>query len=303
MATCVGYDPNKLGFLSLPREVRDLIYVQVLSLESSPLEAPAYDESRIGVFVPERNQALLKILYPLTPSSYPCQSFVECNQQIGREVGEMTDHLATMDVPPVAKLQVMVDANHCWPTWIRCPGRVERLHELQVDVQLWHTMMDLDLLQFQIIKPLFILINQFVYNGPRFLSPDMSGRRTRVDRCNIKISWPGTWFNLCTWEQCVNNLVGDMAAIACDGALSVYIARIIFCSEYERIGNQEVNCDYPEERKRKWEDYGFYWMTISPHFAAIPASENLEGYKTKRHRLACKFRGAWNFLGRRPSLK
>ena len=276
MATCGGYDPKKLGFLSLPREIRDLIYVRVLSIESSPLKAPAYAESRRGVFIPERAQAVLKIFYPLTSSSYPCQSFVECNQQISREVGEMTDHLATRSEPSVAKLHVMVDANHCWPTWVRCPGRVERLHELQVDVQLWRTMMDLDLLQFQIIKPLFILINQSVYNGPRFLSLDMSGRKTRVDRCTIKISWPGTWFNLCTWEQCVNNLVGDMAAIACDGALSRYIARIIFCSEYERIGNQEVNCDYPEERKRRWEDYGFYWRTKSPRFAVMPASENLE---------------------------
>ena len=153
-----------LGFFSLPQEMRDQIYVEVLTGEVDPPISPDDIGPRLKVSFSvgtARSKKTRTIRYPRTLTN---QGLTNCNKTIKAEIREMNAKQAFPRPLSIFKLDVVM--NNVWPTWIRCPNPFNHIEHLQVTVRSFHSS---HTHLVGLVEPLIRLLNQLANHGPRFL--------------------------------------------------------------------------------------------------------------------------------------
>lgn len=287
MASACQDVSDQTGFLSLPRELRDQIYLDVLKSESTQPESPqsAWPREEVIIYGGQR------IYYPLHPDTNPFRSLLGCRRQIRTEVQQLYDHLESGHALPLFKLDVLVDGNFSWPTWILCPGRSEHVQDLQVDLRIFHNgyhRSSYDQDATLAIRPLFLLLNQFMFHGSNFLCKGLPTRSTNVEACTVNIL-PGESDykigGLAADEGIINSLFNDSGMLAFHGALSSSIQSIRFRSQ-PRIGDIQIDERASQDQREHWARHGFY-CCIQPESPVIQDNE------TRPQHLLHKIKKVW----------
>ena len=177
--------------LSIPREIRDEIYLALLQSPSEPPPCPEYAGPRFAGFgsEPERGNG---VFYPTDVyPRYACQSLQACNHQMNTEVREALAHHDTSGRGLDFKLDLMIQNRHIWPTWTLFPGPITHIRNLEVEMRIFD---GCQAVQFggdggpgAIFRPLFHLLSGLFHHGPQFVYMGPFERRLHVDTMVFKI--------------------------------------------------------------------------------------------------------------------
>lgn len=118
------------NLLTLPREIRDDIYLAVLQSPSEPPQSPEDAGPRFAGFGSDLERGN-NVFYPTAVyPRYACQSLQACNHQMNIEVRELLDRHDTSQRGLDFKLDLMI--HHCdiWPTWTLLPGPIAHIRNL-----------------------------------------------------------------------------------------------------------------------------------------------------------------------------
>ena len=159
----------RTSFSSLPREVRDEIYLAVLQTPSPPPPSP-HDA---GLRSPKYHcRHVIYLTAP--PFRHACQDLLACNHQINAELQEV---FARHDRPWLHdldfKLDLMIKGYEMWPTWTLIPGPVSRIRDLEVEVRMFDGFCEDGLRcehrRTEIFEVLLDLLHHFSFFGPHFV--------------------------------------------------------------------------------------------------------------------------------------
>ncbi len=132
-------------FLDLPRELRDRIYVIVLTSERRP---PAFPEecsprwrdidasAMSGYSVPNGEEQYRDIWYEYQPMAIACTGLLSCTRQISQEMVGAIERQSTAGEGGLKyKLDCMIRRERIWPTWTALPVPLKYLRCLEFDVR------------------------------------------------------------------------------------------------------------------------------------------------------------------------
>ena len=248
----------KAGFQSLPRELRDQVYHELLLISSAPPESPEDAGPRYEEW----------LLYPMMHWSffypidlYPpsaCGGLMASNPQIEHEVrvaaGSPDFHLDIM----IEHFKIGRTGQRAWPTWIVYPGLFENIRELRVDVrvckrdQIHGDMYSLGAWGF-VHGPVFWLLNRFFHHGPQFIYKGPFFPKIHVDTLRIVLS-PMTHEH-----PSFKHLFKEMSEMASLGVFYGQILNIQICAgDHVR----QVRPEFLAERETppdKSIKYGMHW--------------------------------------------
>lgn len=165
--------PAQHDLLTLPREIRDEIYLAVLRLPSEPPPSPEDAGPRFAGFG-SNSQRRTSVFYPVNVyPQYACQSLLACNHQINIEVREVLGRHDTSGWGLDFKLDLMIQDRDIWPTWTLFPGPITHIRNLEVDMRIFRDYHDG---QFggdggpgAIFRPLSHLLSGLFHHGPQFV--------------------------------------------------------------------------------------------------------------------------------------
>lgn len=231
---------SQLSLLSLPREIRDQIYLELI--HTSPKASAPASPVQAGPRVEKRNAHELSFFY-LTgvPSQQACQNLLLSNRQISQEVrqlGPLDFHLDVM----VEFFSNQGSKTRVWPTWISYPGPMDSVRELQIDIGLPR----LDLVSEDrgfphlwafVYYPLFQLLSRFFYRGSGSVSEGPLPRKVHVGTLKVTVASrddprkrgykPSRLAILPV--QMAESVFGYLTRIADAGIFAGQISRIIVC--------------------------------------------------------------------------
>lgn len=161
------------AFLSLPREIRDHIYNDVLESSIPPPASPASAVDRWENDNPWG--ADHGIVYERRPASIFCLGLLCCKRQIA---AEMRAAIARKSKEPEGgityKLDIMVQHMQLWPTWISVPASPQHMRHVEVEIRIF-TYSDLEFrydrrhMPGAVAMHLLPLLSGFFTHGPLFI--------------------------------------------------------------------------------------------------------------------------------------
>ena len=127
---------NRPSLLSIPREIRNLIYKELLYIRIVTPPSPSDPGPRVPVLVSGSDCGYY---LELSSQRFPAHSHLNlllCNHQLYAEFLEFldTDHCTW----EYAKIDCMIEKHHIWPTWTIFPaGRAPKIRNLDIDLRVW----------------------------------------------------------------------------------------------------------------------------------------------------------------------
>lgn len=125
---------NSPSLLSIPREIRDLIYKELLCIPI--ITPPSPSDPGLRFHEPFKGDYYFK----LSSERFPTHSHLNlllCNHQLHTEFLEFLD--TTHSVWEYAKLDCMTEGLDMWPTWTICPAdRSPKIRNLDIDLRVWN---------------------------------------------------------------------------------------------------------------------------------------------------------------------
>ena len=271
------------NLLTLPREIRDEIYLIVLQSSSEPPETPQNAGPRFAGFgsEPERQKS---VFYPTDVyPRYACQSLQACNHQTNTELREILARLDTSKQGLDFKLDLMIQGCDIWPTWTLFPGPISHIRNLEVEVRIFGGCRGG---QFggdggpgEIFRPLFHLLSSLFHHGPQFVNKGHFERQLHVDTIV---------FTICDGEVLEEQLSDDSMKVKCRPCVfsishrivqSVWLKLRLITSRgtlFGRVSKLKLNTDkevkvFPVPDRRLtpetvdyWEGYGYHWGIEPP---------------------------------------
>ena len=257
------------SFLSLPRELRNAIYIATIHAPRDPPDSPDEAGSRYKEDCSSYwNRA---VYYPIGPSSWPSHvSLALCNRQVRFEILEI---LNSERKRLTCRLDCMLKQHALWPTWISYPGLPQKIHHLEMNFRLFDVYDGGGLFwgcggPGVMFAPLFLTLNHFIHHGPQFIYTGPVRREPRLETLMINISYEDrTKFEyeqsdrerMRSKHNIFMNVAGNLNAVARKGVLVGKVERIgvrwgCFESTVETGSFQRT-----EGVGEEWERYGFRW--------------------------------------------
>ena len=180
---------SDLSFLTLPREIRDEIYIN-LFLQSKNIRPTNPSEARCRLKDPHEQSIGRQIAYAVTLPHIPSLPLLACCRQIRRETQEILARkdLAERRGATVYELDCMVERSSVWPTCIRLPGQFASVHVLEVDFRFlpWPdgTASHLRFL------PIFHQLQRLLHHGPYFHAREGQRSHVYIDLLILSFSTP-----------------------------------------------------------------------------------------------------------------
>ncbi|MCJ1259611.1 hypothetical protein MMC24_007450 [Lignoscripta atroalba] len=261
-----GSSGSSATFLTLPRELRDRVYKNVLEAE---IQRPASPNESTSARLEFRVHPLIggAILYERKPVDIACLGLLYCNRQISSETQEAIALKNKAHAEGVTyKLDCMVRYQHLTPTWLSLPAPPRYLQNIKVDVRMFSYSNS----QFfgdggpgSLTKNLLALLGGFFTYGPEFIGGKKLLHALYADMITINLASidlgdesdsdddgfgrdaPGHFKRMLSYLQCSGLLFGKVRAfrLCCDDILE---------SEYE-ITDKGDTANLAEE----WAYYGW----------------------------------------------
>lgn len=254
------------SFLGMPRELRDLIYQDLLqdpdALRTDALYTAERVRRRVGDWFKH-------IYYPSKPPKHPILQVQLCNRQLCEETRETLHAYRSRDTF-AGHLDIVSKDSHLWPTWISLPViSVEEHLGPYVDIDLrpfstrdWSSD---NQLQMSAYTSLWILLNQLVFNGPYFNRQEPLQQPLKIDNIRINLNSHPVEMSVAddtrgeAREQIVHRVVARVRQLAIRGVGHGNIRAITV-----RHGNREWTCKVlPPQTSQgvidKWKRNGFIW--------------------------------------------
>jgi len=169
------------SFMSLPRELRDMVYVQFLEAHSPAPPSPSFAGRRIfrldrvhedAALIPQKD-----IAYPISIPQSSVHALLQVSRAIRSEVLELADKRNQHSQPLPAELDIMATGYVLYPLWIRLPVLTSNKSALSVTVNVrifspeaFRTRHGPPQLPGMAFYSFLTLLNQFVTCGPAFTS-------------------------------------------------------------------------------------------------------------------------------------
>ena len=183
---------NRPSLLSIPREIRNIIYKELLYIRTVIPPSP----SDPGLRVTEPLKGICYI--GLSSERFPAHSHINlllCNHQLSAEFLEFLD--TANRVWEYAKLDCMATNSGVWPTWTIFPaGRAPKIRNLDIDLRVWDFITpdgvycgleESNLLWVELYHILLCLFE----DGPTFMPTHHDEDMTSVDTISIQILHQG----------------------------------------------------------------------------------------------------------------
>ena len=271
------------NLLTLPREIRDDIYLAVLQLPSEPPPSPEDAGPRFAGFGSELQEGK-SVFYPTDVyPKYACQSLQACNHQMNAEVREVLGRHDTSQRGLNFKLDLMIQNCNVWPTWTLLPGPITHIRNSEVEMRIFDNCHGN---QFggdggpgPIFRPLFHFLSAFFHHGPQFVYKGSFDRQLHVD----------TMVFIFCQEQMLNKELGKDAVEAGSppGVSSMRHRSVMLTwlhlhvvvnsgTLFGRVSKVKLNTDkgvketsVPEwnlaqETVVVWNDWGYHWGVATP---------------------------------------
>lgn len=176
--------------LSLPREIRNAIYIAAIHTPRDPPDSPDEAGSRYKKeFTNIWNRA---VYYPTGPSSWPSHvSLILCNRQVRSEILEILNRESRR---LTCQLDCMLKQRALWPTWISYPGLPQTIDHLEMNLRLFDVGDGGTLFWGSggpgvMFAPLFSMLNHFIHHGPQFIYTGPRRHVPRLETLMINISY------------------------------------------------------------------------------------------------------------------
>ena len=125
---------NSPSLLSIPREIRDLIYKELLYIPI--ITPPSPSDPGLRFHEPFKGDYYFKLSSERFPTHFHLNLLL-CNHQLHTEFLEFLD--TTHSVWEYAKLDCMTEGLDMWPTWTICPAdRSPKIRNLDIDLRVWN---------------------------------------------------------------------------------------------------------------------------------------------------------------------
>ncbi|CAF9907341.1 MAG: hypothetical protein HETSPECPRED_007104 [Heterodermia speciosa] len=255
--------------LSLPREIRDAIYLATIHTPRDPPDSP--DEAGPRFKSGCATMWNRTVYYPIGPSSWPSHvSLILCNRQVRSETLEILNRESSR---LTCRLDCMQRSIDLWPTWISYPGLPQTIDHLEMNLRLFNVYRGTGLFGGDggpglIFAPLFALLNRFIHHGPQFMYTGPLRHPPRLETLMINISYEGrTKFDheLSDHERTPHRLnifrviAGMLYRVAGKGLLVGKIQRIGVRWEDHESVFETGTFEPSEEVDEEWNQYGFHW--------------------------------------------
>ncbi|OCL09294.1 hypothetical protein AOQ84DRAFT_363416 [Glonium stellatum] len=204
------------NFLELPRELRDMIYMAVLTSE---VPRPSLSDNRlrpenihqIGYHVADAQPGEFGNAYTLDESPSTCASLLCSSRQVNKELGEAINRAKSRGQMPLKMDCLVLDERIIYVTWISFPlvrTHIERpwfkppklstnFHQLQVDVRLTGTRKRKWTDPFITSKPpgriawgVCAALKRILDNGPEFSARQRASRTYMIDELILNVITP-----------------------------------------------------------------------------------------------------------------
>lgn len=271
--------------LTLPREIRDDIYLAVLQLPSEPPPSPEDAGPRIAGFGSELPEGK-NVFYPTDVyPKYACQNLQACNHQMNTEVREVLVRHDRLERGWDCKLDLMIHYCDIWPTWTLLPGPITHIRNLEVEMRIFDNchgnQFGADGGPGRIIRPLFQLLSGLFHHGPQFVYKGSFDRQLDVDTMVFTIR-----------DQMLNNELrkdaveaGSPPGVLSIGRRSNRSTLLLLCmlskiagsgTLFGRVSKIKVDTNkgvkeisvpgwgLAQETVDLWDDYGFHWGVVTP---------------------------------------
>ena len=237
-------------FLSLPRELRDIIYQELLSDVAAPPPDPKNVGPRLSVRTGREEIFTQCVLHPahLHPKA-ACEGLYFSNRQIQVEI-QASDlaldyHLDIMvecfSIPTGKPVEDRRNLR-LWPTWTAYPQPVSNIRELCVDVRVFGPFPSDVGFPFA-CTPLLLLLNRLIHYGPQFVYEGPFQSRVHIETLTVNLS-RGTCLDGDLHSSLLSlftKLFRGVSLFAHTGAFTGIISRIRVCCG-ESV--QEVKSEY-----------------------------------------------------------
>ena len=262
-------EPNShFRLLSLPREIRNAIYLAKIHTPRDPPDSPDRAGPRLEKCDTEWDRA---VHYPIGPSSWPSHvSLIQCNRQVRSETLEILNGERRR---LTCRLDCMLKGLALWPTWISYPGLAHTIDHLEMNFRLFDVRDGGYLFWGDggpgvMFAPLFWMLNHFVHHGPQFIYTGPLRHTPRLRTLMINISYEDRTrpeYELSHHQKTIDRdriarmVAGMVERVAEKGVLVGKIERIgVRWEDHESIVNTGT-FEPSEEVGEEWERYGFHW--------------------------------------------
>ncbi|KAL9130251.1 MAG: hypothetical protein Q9175_007068 [Cornicularia normoerica] len=279
------------NLLTLPREIRDEIYLTVLQSPSEPPRCPEYAGSRFAGFGSEPEQQKI-VFYPTNVyPRYACQSLQACNHQVNIEVREVLARHDSSKQGLDFKLDLMIQDCRIWPTWTLLPGPITHIRNLEVEMRMFDgchgSQFGGDGGPGAIFRPLFHLLSGLFHHGPQFIYKGPFQRQLRVDTMIFTICRRGVLEGQPHDERDARGLY-SVLSISNRISQSVWLKlrMIASCGTLlGRVSKLKLNTgedvkEFPVPNRKMaqgmvdhWDSYGYHWGIETPSEEDILRSE------------------------------
>ena len=234
------------GFSSLPRELRDLVYQELLSDVVPPPTNPGTVGPRLSVRTGREAIFSQCILFPahLYPKA-ACEGLLFSNRQIQAEIQE--SHLALdyhLDIMfecfgvLTGGIEGYRNNLRIWPTWTLYPQPVSNIRELSVDLRLFGSFPPDGGFPLA-CTPLLVLVNRLIHYGPQFVYKGPLQSRVHIETLTVNLSQD--IYSVSDLSSLFAKLFRGVSLFANTGAFTGIISRIrVRCGESVK----EVNYEY-----------------------------------------------------------
>jgi hypothetical protein len=185
---------NNSPFLTLPRELRDMIYTYFLEAHRTAPPSPPFAGPRIHRTEKNETQAIKNIAYPISLPQSQISTLLSTHPQIRSEVLDLADKRNKITPCLPAELDIMSTGYVLYPLWTRLPTLIAPNTALNVTVNL--RIFSPEAFRAQEGPPrwpcyaagrLLTLLNQFFTCGPAFTSTRKRGSRGEVSETTTVI--------------------------------------------------------------------------------------------------------------------
>ena len=124
-------------FLDLPREIRDRVYLFVLTSRHCAPKSPKEDRS---LWQKSRQGRMGKMWYRKVVSNFTCAGLLACNRQMSREMIEAIERHNAMEGEGVRYHMdcIVTGDGTLWPAWTGLPAPLKYLKIVELDLRIYH---------------------------------------------------------------------------------------------------------------------------------------------------------------------
>ena len=179
-------------FLTLPRELRDLILEYALSDDDGPLaeDHAASSTCRIKRQTTGNERWEWSIQYDSAAPRSVYLNILSCNKQLKTEIEELVSR--SRDSLP-AKLMLVMAYPNLWPAWTNIPGPPDQIKTLDILIKanhMYHPAFMSNGPHNAILTTVFEVMKRYIHRGPHFARPSPLSRPLTLDTVRITLAPP-----------------------------------------------------------------------------------------------------------------